>query len=387
MDFDADSTTPGFGIKAYRCRLCDYSADNRASLQKHQKYTHAAELPYSCDQCNYTSKYAWSIKTHIDSVHLKSKRFKCPDCDYATSQACFLKRHVIRKHNPEQGAYKCSFCDYAAHHPNTLLRHVNRQHTQNFAHKCPYCDYGRDCKYLVEDHINAVHLKKVLYKCSECSFQTYKQRALKSHHKSHEKKTTMQCSECDFKSLTAAGLKRHMKSDHPDKKDVVATIVGATESKKMMTNVMATEGDEFTAVVMGKCKYCDYANENLIKLKAHVRRVHKKFLPCNSCSFVAKNMAALNRHMAQEHPKPKARTRRPVGSGVSVAIAVETTAESSLSTNNGIKSYQMIDGQMVEVVAPNEGMQVVEQGESSTMDAVEIVQQLEGAIVVRTDNN
>ena len=47
----------------------------------------------------------------------------------------------------------------------------------------------------------------------------------------------------------------------------------------------------------------------------------------------------------------------------------------------------MIDGQMVEVVAPNEGMQVVEQGESSTMDAVEIVQQLEGTIVVRTDNN
>lgn len=374
---EAESTTPGFGIKTYRCRLCDFSCDNRATLQKHQKITHPAELPYSCDRCNYTSKYAWSVKTHIDSVHLKSKRFKCPDCDYATSQACFLKRHTIRKHNPEVGAYKCSYCDYAAHHPNTLLRHVNRQHTQNFAHKCPYCDYGRDCKYLVEDHINDVHLKKVVYKCSECSFQTYKQRALKSHHKSHETKSTMQCSECDYKSLTAAGLKRHMKNDHPDKKEAIATIVGAAESKRLMTGVMATEGDEFTAVVMGKCKYCDYANENLIKLKAHVRRVHKKFIPCKSCSFVGKNMAALNRHMVQEHPK---RTRRPVGSGVPVQLAVEVSATEGVRVSDEI-TYQTIDGQVVEVVTPNEGLQV--EGEVRTHQQVEIVKELEGVVVIQ----
>lgn len=367
MEIENESTTPGFGIKTIKCRHCDFSTDNRASLQKHQKLLHANELPYSCDRCDYTSKYAWSVKTHIDNVHLKTKRFQCPDCDYATSQACFLKRHTIRKHNPEEGAYLCSYCPYRAHHPNTLQRHVNRQHTQNFAHKCPYCDFGRDCKYLVEDHINDVHLKKVVYKCSECSFQTYKQRALKSHHKTHEHKSVMQCSECEFKSVTTAGLKRHMKSEHPDQKDAIATIVGANESKRMMSSVMSShDGKEFTAVVMGKCKFCEYATENLIKLKAHVRRIHKKQLPCSKCDFVAKNTSALNRHMASEHPK---RTSRPGQSiqvttqeGTTFADIIPDTAGTQVTVEEGvhIETVEKIQGGTVELVEGLEGIVVVQ---------------------------
>lgn len=294
------SPTPGFGIKTYKCKLCPFAADNRSSLNKHQKANHSDQLPFSCDRCDYTSKYAWSVKTHIDNVHLKTKKFQCPECSYATSQACFLRRHTSRVHNPNVGAYKCEYCDYTAHHPNSLQRHVNRQHTQNFAHKCPYCDFGRDCKYLVEDHINDVHLKKVIYQCSECSFQTYKQRSLKSHHKTHLNRDVVQCSECDYKSVSMAALTRHMKSEHPNA-DAKATIAGL-RNRTFKPGTIKGDSEDYTAVLMGKCKFCNFTTDNVIRLKAHVRSAHKrKNIPCPHCPFKAANKKGLARHMTNKH--------------------------------------------------------------------------------------
>ncbi|XP_067950015.1 zinc finger protein 142-like [Watersipora subatra] len=343
---DLTSATPGFGIKTYKCRHCDFASDNRAGLNRHQKLNHADELPFSCDRCDYTSKYAWSIKTHIDSVHLKSKRFKCPLCDYATSQACFLKRHTLRRHNPEKGAYKCAYCDYSAHHPNSLQRHVNRQHTQNFAHKCPYCDYGRDCKYLVEDHINDQHLKKVVYQCSECSFNTYKQRALKSHHKTHENRSVMQCSECEYKSVSVSGLTKHMKQEHPDV-DAKATVAG-TKGKKSIANVVQRDGDEYTAVVMGKCKYCDYANENLIKLKAHVRRYHKRgAAQCPYCQFSASTKAYLSKHIANKHAA-LAKPSTAISTTVEALMPQPATSEDSVTSSMVVTEAIHMGGELME---------------------------------------
>lgn len=111
----------------------------------------------------------------------------------------------------------------------------------------------------------------------------------------------MQCSECDYKSVSVSGLTKHMKKEHPDV-DAKAMVAG-TKGKKSIANVVQRDGDEYTAVVMGKCKHCDYANENLIKLKAHVRRYHKKgAAQCPHCSFSASTKSYLSKHIANKHP-------------------------------------------------------------------------------------
>lgn len=351
-----DSPTPGFGIKTFRCKLCPFAADNRPALNKHQKLSHYDQLPYSCDQCDYTSKYSWSIKTHIDSVHLKSKRFRCSDCGYATSQACFLRRHTLRVHNTEEGAHKCPYCDYSAHHQNSLQRHVNRQHTHNFAHKCPYCDFGRDCKYLVEDHINDVHLKKVIYQCSECSYQTYKQRSLKSHHKTHLSRDVMKCSECDYKSVSMAGLSRHMKAEHPDTdaKAVLANIKRNVQT----TSTVKSDGDDYTAVLMGKCKFCDYATDNVMRLKSHIRTKHKKVkkVPCPHCLFKATNRNGLRRHLTNQHPEKQVLDLQPPATASegqateAVTLGVGEAIDNSQVTADSLPVVTMVDGESSNIV-------------------------------------
>lgn len=185
-----------------------------------------------------------------------------------------------------------------------------------------------------------------------------------------------------------------MKQEHPDV-DAKATVAG-TKGKRSLASVVQHDGDEYTAVVMGKCKYCDYANENLLKLKAHVRRYHRKGnAQCPHCPFTAITKISLAKHVNNKHAGLAATTDDAAkdasanvllsADAVTNSAVTETFAAEGIATAEDTFSASIPTGGLSEVAVEGGGTvtaQVASVVNQADLPTVSFVEGSDGNIIV-----
>ena len=124
------------GIKAFKCKICEYKTGKKSDLKKHIEAVHEGIKKFKCNICDYKAARNANLKKHIESVHegikpfkrKKLKKFNCSICDYKTAQKHNLKKHVESVHEGIK-AFKCNICDYECARNSYLKIHIERHIT------------------------------------------------------------------------------------------------------------------------------------------------------------------------------------------------------------------------------------------------------------------
>ena len=76
------------------CRLCDYRAPNKVSLENHLKENHSIDRT-ACKFCDFKSPSKQALIQHTLAKHRKDKKkpFQCEKCDFQSEQESQLISH------------------------------------------------------------------------------------------------------------------------------------------------------------------------------------------------------------------------------------------------------------------------------------------------------
>nr|XP_039265465.1 uncharacterized protein LOC120341096 isoform X1 [Styela clava] len=80
-----------------KCRLCDFIANNNASLQEHMSI-HKEDGMYRCQHCDYHGKNLSKLIEHI-RIHTGERPFQCDQCSYAAKRKDNLAQHKSVRHD------------------------------------------------------------------------------------------------------------------------------------------------------------------------------------------------------------------------------------------------------------------------------------------------
>ena len=211
----------GKGKNLFRCTLCKFSIDKRASMQMHIRSIHKSDInanmnpkneeksdcgtetckelygvtvdiqkfwckkcisdyqsvrkrkgrPKSslekapktklCPECGESVK---NLSTHLEDVHYGEKQ-NCPQCGKELRSAISLKGHINRVHEK----IPCQECGVLVH-SDRMKRHMMATHTPDHLKRfqCELCPKGFATRDNLSDHIN-VHTGEKPYKCKFCS--------------------------------------------------------------------------------------------------------------------------------------------------------------------------------------------------------------------------
>jgi len=112
------------GEKPYKCKLCDYSAARKDSLQYHMR-CHNGEK-FKCDQCSYSSARKPDLKNHMRTHN--GDKFKCNECESVFTSKSGLKQHMTI-HSDDTKPFKCNLCDYSCRYKRGLTLHIKKHHS------------------------------------------------------------------------------------------------------------------------------------------------------------------------------------------------------------------------------------------------------------------
>merc|ERR1712096_510933 len=143
----------------YPCGSCDYLANQRVSLKRHQEVVHENKS-YSCTECDFKAKDKNTVIEHEKTVHQGIKEYSCIQRNMQ-----FTKRRNLK----------------------------SRKLHENIKFSCKLCTFETVCKIWLTEHENAFHDVQ-RYPCDECKHMSNAKRDLRRHKKSmHEKR---KCDEC-----------------------------------------------------------------------------------------------------------------------------------------------------------------------------------------------
>ena len=81
--------------KMYKCALCDYQADKKCHLVRHQDSAHNKK--YQCSECDFQAGLKAHLIFHQESVH-EGKKYPCDMCNYQAVQENRLTLHKRSAH-------------------------------------------------------------------------------------------------------------------------------------------------------------------------------------------------------------------------------------------------------------------------------------------------
>ncbi|VDO12688.1 unnamed protein product [Rodentolepis nana] len=155
----------------YHCDLCDYASRTQGRLRHHKAAFHSEIQPknYSGKSSNRPTK--------------SGRTYKCKDCDFSAQDKPDLWRH-IRVHMKPERMLECSFCPFV-----TELAHHFDYHMKNHSGKKPFecdkCNYRCVNKSMLNSHRKS-HSNIYQYRCTECRYASKYLHSLKLHLLKHE---------------------------------------------------------------------------------------------------------------------------------------------------------------------------------------------------------
>ena len=149
------------------CDSCDFAASNPETLKRHKESIHRPRLGYHCDQREYISHEVSSSMSHR-----RSKTdliiFQCDLCDYTAYNLLTLQRHKETIHP----GLPCDQCDCSFMHLYSLQIHIEREH-RNEASITKSSRYAvlSSIKYQVCTYIYTLTIKELNYLLPRVHYQ------------------------------------------------------------------------------------------------------------------------------------------------------------------------------------------------------------------------
>ena len=279
--------------RAFTCRKCRKSFDNRQALMAH---TCPEKRIFSCGMCGKVFQKCHVLKGHM-KIHANERDHVCPVCSKA-----FIHKHQLKNHmgmHEHDRRYKCTECDNSYKYYANLRKH-KQTHLGKEKRKLYFCQYCNHA-FFTNDHKKRHEesncrmndcLRK--FQCDKCSASFKIKYALAKHMRVHVKGSTtskrmVECDQCEQKYFIKRHLKEHMKNAH----GVVDLEESESEDDKtrMKLNDTSDEHDDDEDEV-DKISNVEKIMKNLKK---------KGQFECKDCDRVFRSAGNLNRHMSLMH--------------------------------------------------------------------------------------
>jgi KRAB domain-containing zinc finger protein len=114
--------------KALKCNICDYSCNEKSTMNRHIKSVHEGKTSFKCTMCDKLFFAKRKMFYHMESVHA----FKCNICDYSCYGKCTMKRHIRSAHEGER-PFKCKMCDKTFFAKSKMVCHMESVHEEKKA--------------------------------------------------------------------------------------------------------------------------------------------------------------------------------------------------------------------------------------------------------------
>mgnify|MGYP001229303721 CR=1 FL=1 len=110
--------------KNFVCTQCTASYTRNLSLQRHINGVHLKLKQYKCtfDNCDYSTAWSSELNSHRDTKHYGVKRFKCSICDFEAYKRGNLDRHLESVHYKRK--HQCKFCNKSVTRSDRMKKHM-----------------------------------------------------------------------------------------------------------------------------------------------------------------------------------------------------------------------------------------------------------------------
>lgn len=124
----------------FKCKQCDYQAEDLSSFLQHKK-THTAAPSPSAPSQDQPAEQVSNRTLHLKHRRKPVQQFKCSKCPYTCFKRSGLALHEAMHEPRGAEAFICLYCDYNVYSKNLVLQHM-RLHPEFDAQECQ--DFLRD---------------------------------------------------------------------------------------------------------------------------------------------------------------------------------------------------------------------------------------------------
>ena len=129
-------------VRDYKCTKCNFSATRKSNFMVHLKRVHEKIKDFECGACSFSAYTKGQVNFHMKVKHLNfAKSFKCQMCDYCTDVRASLENHKKSSHREkDQVDLMCMECNRGFVLKSNLIFHVKHVHHKLRPFHCELCD-------------------------------------------------------------------------------------------------------------------------------------------------------------------------------------------------------------------------------------------------------
>jgi len=282
--------------------------------QKPAKTKKPRELKLRCSYPNCSEFFRKQIhmETHVRQIHEGDPTpYHCTQCELKFKSPKILRRHQGKSHSLKLKTFPCPHCERSYQSKQYLALHVSEVHNAPPPkEKCPTCTKSFDRSEELQDHMelhNAIRTTDRPFSCVICNIHYTGILELQSHvFKTHEENFKCPNEGCDKAFLTKSKLYFHVKANHSsnDKSHLVCPECSyqaralSVLKKHMLKHAPASGRPSVTCDVEG----CGKVFRHQITLTRHKKLDHVRdpssFFKCTLCPKVFKETSSLTHHQA-----------------------------------------------------------------------------------------
>ncbi|CAK1549131.1 unnamed protein product [Leptosia nina] len=197
----------------YQCTKCPENYYSWEQLKQHYEENHYVATETQCQVCGELvrdNELPKHIKSHEDTT------VRCKYCDFSSNNRASMTQHMLRHKNAT--TLHCTFenCKYNTFYEAAMEKHKRRHLDQGVKLQCSQCPFQTMNKYILKYHEEAHATGKKRYACNQCDYATTLPAGLVQHKYKHSTEKRFKCEVCPFATKYNTSLRFHVKKKHCD---------------------------------------------------------------------------------------------------------------------------------------------------------------------------